>query len=152
MFSYGSRRERDGNMNKAQRCHSTKANPISNVKAVQGRRVWLQDAKIFNLLSSMLLFGSTCMAMAQNAPNAPPLQSTETPGPHAVGLKVVGQYDYSRNFRLSTDETCWRVQIRGRCITCLAKHTRKRGSSRWRLKATRKHCRSNPISSRHRRS
>jgi pimeloyl-ACP methyl ester carboxylesterase len=77
---------------------------MNNVKAVQGRRVWLQDAKIFAFLLSMMLLGSTCMAMAQNAPVAPPLESTETSGPHAVGLKVVNQYDYSRNYRFSTDE------------------------------------------------
>jgi len=38
------------------------------------------------------------------AQNAPLFQFTEKPGPHAAGLKVVEQYDYSRIYRYSTDD------------------------------------------------
>ena len=40
-------------------------------------------------------------ALAQNAPL---FQFTEKPGPHAIGLKVVEQYDYSRTSRSRTDD------------------------------------------------
>jgi tetratricopeptide (TPR) repeat protein len=38
------------------------------------------------------------------APPAAPFQFLEHPGPYAVGLKVVDQYDYSRVYRYSTDD------------------------------------------------
>jgi tetratricopeptide (TPR) repeat protein len=41
---------------------------------------------------------------AASAQNASVFQFTEKPGPYHVGLKVVGQYDYSRVYRPSTDE------------------------------------------------
>ena len=39
-----------------------------------------------------------------SAQNAPLFQFTEKPGPHAVGLKVIEQYDYSRIYRSATDD------------------------------------------------
>lgn len=38
------------------------------------------------------------------APDGPIFRFVEKPGPHAVGLKIVEQYDYSRTFRRATDE------------------------------------------------
>jgi dienelactone hydrolase len=38
------------------------------------------------------------------AQNAPLFQFSERPGPHAVGLKVVEQYDLSRTYRKQTDD------------------------------------------------
>jgi dienelactone hydrolase len=56
---------------------------------------------------AFLLIGSVAAAHAQNAPVASGDQRfhfTEKPGPDAVGLKVVEQYDFSRTYRALTDE------------------------------------------------
>ncbi|MDR3763675.1 MAG: dienelactone hydrolase [Acidobacteriota bacterium] len=58
----------------------------------------VRDVKTLVLLTVMLLVG-TRMFAEQNAVTP----SVDIHGPHAVGLKVVYQYDYSRNFRFSTD-------------------------------------------------
>jgi dienelactone hydrolase len=44
------------------------------------------------------------LSVAAAAQNPPLFHFTEPPGPHAVGLKVVEQYDYSRTFVALTDE------------------------------------------------
>jgi len=44
------------------------------------------------------------IATFASAQNGPVFQFAEKPGAHAVGLKVVEQYDYSRVFRHATDE------------------------------------------------
>jgi len=44
----------------------------------------------------LVLSSLSCLAAAGAPPVDPPLfQFLEKPGPHAVGLKVVEQYDYS---------------------------------------------------------
>lgn len=43
----------------------------------------------------VLLALFACVASAQTLPH---FHFTEQPGPHAVGLKVVEQYDYTRTF------------------------------------------------------
>jgi tetratricopeptide (TPR) repeat protein len=59
---------------------------------------------------AFLLLGVVSAAHAQSAPVAASgagdqrFHFTEKPGPDAVGLKVVEQYDYSRTYRLLTDE------------------------------------------------
>lgn len=47
------------------------------------------------------LFLSAALAAAQSSAR---FQFTEKPGPHAVGLKVVHQYDYSRTWHSTVDE------------------------------------------------
>jgi dienelactone hydrolase/predicted negative regulator of RcsB-dependent stress response len=51
--------------------------------------------------SFVLAFVASVAASAQNTPL---FQFTEKPGPYAVGLKVVEQYDYSRIYRYATDD------------------------------------------------
>jgi tetratricopeptide (TPR) repeat protein len=56
---------------------------------------------------AFLLIVFVAAAHAQNAPADPASERfhfTEKPGPHAVGLKVVEQYDFSRAYRSLTDE------------------------------------------------
>jgi hypothetical protein len=52
-------------------------------------------------LSGAVLILTTTLAFSQTGPL---FRFDEKTGPHAVGLKVVEQYDYSRTFRHSTDE------------------------------------------------
>jgi hypothetical protein len=53
----------------------------------------------------LIVASLSCLAAAAAPPTDPPLfQFLEKPGPHAVGLKVVEQFDYSRTFRPTTDE------------------------------------------------
>jgi tetratricopeptide (TPR) repeat protein len=47
---------------------------------------------------------ATAIARGGHAQNAPLFQFIEKPGPYAVGLKVVEQYDYSRTFGPATDD------------------------------------------------
>jgi hypothetical protein len=58
--------------------------------------------------SALLLIALVAGAHAQNSPAAasvdPRFRFTEKPGPHAVGLKVVEQYDFSRTYRSRTDD------------------------------------------------
>jgi dienelactone hydrolase len=49
-------------------------------------------------------FVPLALSLAAAAQNPPLFHFTEAPGPHAVGLKVVEQYDYSRTFVALTDE------------------------------------------------
>ena len=79
-------------------------NSMNDVKAPQGRRMWFQDSRIHVLLLLIMAFTITCVAKAHDVPDGSRLQTTEIPGPYAVGLRVVDQYDYSRRFRFSTDE------------------------------------------------
>jgi hypothetical protein len=58
-------------------------------------------SSVTKALTGAMLFLTTTLAFSQTGPIFP---FTEKPGPHAVGLKVVEQYDYSRTFRHSTDE------------------------------------------------
>ena len=55
-----------------------------------------------------LLIALVAAARAQSAPVVASgdqrFHFTEKPGPYAVGLKVVEQYDFSRTFRSLTDE------------------------------------------------
>jgi pimeloyl-ACP methyl ester carboxylesterase len=59
-----------------------------------------------SLKGSMLSFCLVAAAASSGAwaQNGPLFHFTEKPGPHAVGLKVVEQYDYSRTYRHVTDE------------------------------------------------
>jgi pimeloyl-ACP methyl ester carboxylesterase len=70
------------------------------------RKRWhrLEFAAIGSLLLGTMSIGAALTVVAENAPNAPLPQFTETPGPHAVGLKVVEQYDHSRAYRVSADD------------------------------------------------
>jgi dienelactone hydrolase len=52
------------------------------------------------VVSSIALISCSILAGAQSAQR---FQFTEKPGPHAVGLKVVEQYDYSRIWRAAVD-------------------------------------------------
>ncbi len=52
------------------------------------------------MCSAILFALVSCLASAQTAP---PFHLTEQPSPHAVGLKVVEQYDYTRTFHSPTD-------------------------------------------------
>lgn len=47
---------------------------------------------------------ATASSMTAAARNATVFQFLEKPGPHAVGLKVVDQYDFSRTYRNLTDD------------------------------------------------
>jgi tetratricopeptide (TPR) repeat protein len=73
---------------------------------LQARQSRAMRSKIF--VAALLLIGLVTGAHAQNAPtNASANERfhfTEKPGPHAVGLKVVEQYDFSRTYRPLTDE------------------------------------------------
>ncbi len=77
---------------------------MSNTETVLSCRTWFRVIRSIALLSALLLVGVIPAASAQNAPKVPATQALEIPGPHAVGLKVVNQYDYSRSYRFSTDE------------------------------------------------
>ena len=46
----------------------------------------------------------SAFALSASAQNPQRFQFTEKPGPHAVGLKVVNQYDYSRTWRSTVDD------------------------------------------------
>ena len=60
------------------------------------------------LVVAFLLVANVIAAHAQSAPVVAPgdqrFRFTEKPGPNAVGLKVVEQYDFSRTYRSLTDE------------------------------------------------
>jgi tetratricopeptide (TPR) repeat protein len=60
------------------------------------------------LAVAFLLITNVTPAHAQSAPGVAAgdqrFHFTEKPGPHAVGLKVVEQYDFSRSYRSVTDE------------------------------------------------
>ena len=49
-------------------------------------------------------FAVVFVSILAGAQNPQRFQFTEKPGPHAVGLKVVQQYDYSRTWRSTVDE------------------------------------------------
>ena len=83
---------------------STRLKSMSNPKMVISRRIRHRVIQSGVLFAALLLVGGISAASGQNTPNVPSAQSVETPGPHAVGLKVVNQYDYSRSYRFSTDE------------------------------------------------
>ncbi len=68
---------------------------MNNSNAVISRGMRFRAAQIPTLLLIVMLFGGTCMVIAQSASDVPAM---ETPEPYAVGLKVVNQYDYSRNY------------------------------------------------------
>jgi hypothetical protein len=48
-----------------------------------------------------------------SAQDAPLFHFTEAPGPDAVGLRVVEQYDYSRTYRPATDDWAVCATIQG---------------------------------------
>ncbi len=58
-------------------------------------------SRVAALCSLAFAFSIATVAAAQPGPL---FQFLEKPGPHAVGLKVVEQYDYSRVYRPATDE------------------------------------------------
>jgi tetratricopeptide (TPR) repeat protein len=57
--------------------------------------------KIHFALPLLLILSVVASASAQDGPL---FHFTESPGPHAVGLKVVEQYDYARSYRPLTDD------------------------------------------------
>lgn len=54
------------------------------------------------MLASLLV--ALVASIVTSAQNAPLFQFTGKPGPYAVGLRVVEQYDYSRTYRHLTDD------------------------------------------------
>ncbi len=66
----------------------------------------------FHILPFLLFapFAAVCLVLASVVPfiavaqDVPVFQFLEKPGPHAVGLKVVEQYDFSRTYRPMTDD------------------------------------------------
>lgn len=54
--------------------------------------------------ASACLFFATSLSILACAQTVAPFQFLEKPGPHAVGLKVVEQYDFSRVYRPAIDE------------------------------------------------
>jgi hypothetical protein len=58
-------------------------------------------SEIFAAISFVFAWVASMTTAAQNVPV---FQFMEKPGPHAVGLKVVKQFDYSRIYRSATDE------------------------------------------------
>ena len=61
----------------------------------------MMRAQIHVVASLVLALVASIPSYAQNGPL---FQFTEKPGPYAVGLKVVEQYDYSRTYRRLTDD------------------------------------------------
>lgn len=85
--------------------------PKDNIRSwmvpAEGCRTALQsvDHRIFfKLIFCALCAGLTMGSLTANAQNSPTFRMLEKPGPYAVGLKVVDQYDYSRSFQPLIDE------------------------------------------------
>jgi len=59
---------------------------------------------MFHWRSAVVCFAAFSLISLADAQAAPQFHFTDAPGPHAVGLKVVQQYDYSRTYRGAIDE------------------------------------------------
>lgn len=51
-----------------------------------------------------MLFAGLCVGSGSDAQDLPLFTVLEAPGPYAVGLRVIEQYDYSRTYRAPTDD------------------------------------------------
>ncbi len=69
---------------------------------------YLMRARLVRIQMKIKLVATLVFAFAAcagiSAQNVPLFHFTEKPGPHAVGLKVLEQYDYSRTYRHATDD------------------------------------------------